>query len=86
MSLNDHQEQIVYTTLLDLMREIGVLNRDTLPSFEMLVSCAEGYTEHLRQVGDSRDALIKECFKALERRHADDLVDELKDRFGYQEE
>lgn len=29
--------------------------------------------------------LIDVCFNALERRHADDLVDELKDRYGMED-
>lgn len=82
MALNDHQEQMVYDALHELLQEIGVVNRDTSPSLVMLVSIAGEYSEHLRTNGDYRDALIKDCFNALERRHADDLVDELKDRYG----
>lgn len=82
MALNDNQEQMVYIALLDLMREIGVLNRDTLPSMEMLIHTAQEYTLHLRTEGDYKDRLIQDCFNALERRHADDLVDELKERYG----
>ena len=82
MALSDFQEQMVYDALHELLQEIGVVNRDTSPSLVMLVSIAGEHSEHLRQNGDSRDKLIQECFNALERRHADDLVDDLKERYG----
>lgn len=82
MALNDHQEQMVYDALLDLTKEIGLLSKEASPSMVALVYAAQEYTLHLRTNGDYRDALIKDCFNALERRHADDLVDELKDRYG----
>lgn len=85
MALNDNQEQMVYNALLDLMRGIGVLNSDTLPSFEMLIHTAQEYAFHLRTEGDYKDKLIQECFNALERRHADDLVDDLKSRYGMED-
>lgn len=82
MALNDHQEQMVYDTLLDLMKEIGVLAKESAPSMVALIYATQEYTAHLQAEGDYRDRLIKDCFNALERRHADDLVDELKERYG----
>lgn len=82
MALTDNQEQMVYDALHELLQESGVVNRDTAPSLMMLVSIAGEYSEYLRTNGDSRDKLIQECFDALERRHADDFVDALKERYG----
>lgn len=48
----------------------------------MLIYVMEEYSSFLREHGDYRDKLIKECFDALENRHADDLVDELKEKYG----
>lgn len=85
MALTDNQEQMVYDALHGLLQEIGVVNRDTEPTLVMLVSIAGEYSDHLRNNGDSRDKLIQECFNALECRHADDFVDDLKKRYGMED-
>lgn len=86
MALNDNQEQIVYDAIYELLKALGVINGDTSPSLLTLVQTTEHYTDHLKLNGDYRDALIKDCFNALERRHADDLVDDLKERYGLLED
>ena len=48
----------------------------------MLIYVMGEYASFLNENGDYRDRLIQECFGALERRHADDLVDELKEKYG----
>lgn len=82
MALTDNQEQMVYDALNGLLQGLGILIRDSKPSMSMLIYTAEEYTTHLNDNGDYRDKLIQECFNALENRHADDLVDELKERYG----
>lgn len=84
MALNDHQEQMVYNATLALLQEVGLVNKDSSPSpsMPMLIYVMEEYSSFLREHGDYRDKLIKECFDALENRHADDLVDELKEKYG----
>lgn len=82
MALNDHQEQMVYNAALVLMQEIGVISKDAAPSMPMLIYVMGEHASFLKENGDYRDNLIRDCFDALENRHADDLVDELKEKYG----
>lgn len=39
--------------------------------------------EYALNIAFNADSLIEELFDALERRHADDFVDEIKEKYGY---